>query len=137
MTEPLDTHPPDRALVERVVAHDVATTVRRMRDAAGARGMTVFTVIDHAAAARQVGLELQDEVLLIFGAPQVGTALMQAAPRAGLDLPLHVLVWDDDGATRVSYRPPGALLDEHRLDGLGAVVDRMATALEAVVSAAA
>jgi uncharacterized protein (DUF302 family) len=62
---------------------------------------------DHAAGARTVGLELPDEVVLVFGSPTAGTPLMQADPRAGIDLPLRILVWSDDGGTRVAFRDPG------------------------------
>jgi uncharacterized protein (DUF302 family) len=40
---------------------------------------------------------------------------MAAAPLAALDLPLKVLVWDDDGQTRVSYYGPAALAGRYRL----------------------
>ena len=34
---------------------------------------------------------------------------MQAMPLAALDLPLKVLVWDDDGQTKLTYTSPAAL----------------------------
>ena len=51
--------------------------------------------IDHAAGAREAGLELADEDLLIFGHPRTGTPLMIASPSIAIDLPLKVLVWED------------------------------------------
>ena len=59
--------------------HDVTTTVDRIAGALRRRGITEFARIDHAAGAREAGLELDDEVLLVFGSPAVGTALMRAA----------------------------------------------------------
>ena len=38
-----------------------------------------------------------------------------AAPLAALDLPLKVVVWDDDGQTKVSYYSPDALAARHHL----------------------
>ena len=40
---------------------------------------------------------------------------MAAAPLAALDLPLKVLVWDDEGQTKVSYYAPAALAARHHL----------------------
>jgi uncharacterized protein (DUF302 family) len=40
---------------------------------------------------------------------------MAAAPLAALDLPLKVVVWDDDGQTKVSYYSPDALAARHHL----------------------
>ena len=39
-----------------------------------------------------MGLELPDEVVLVFGDPAVGTALMQTDPRVGIELPLRILI---------------------------------------------
>jgi uncharacterized protein (DUF302 family) len=34
---------------------------------------------------------------------------MEAVPLAALDLPLKVLVWDDEGQTKLTYTAPAAL----------------------------
>src|SRR3712207_3939021 len=85
------------------VPGDVASVVDQLTAALRARGIEIFATVDHAAGARAAGLELADEVLLVFGNPAVGTALMQADPRCGLDLPLRMLVWSQDGTTRVAH----------------------------------
>ena len=98
------------------VPGDVPAVVDRVTASLQARGVTVFAAIDHAAGARAAGLELSDEVLLVFGNPAVGTALMQADPVAGYDLPLRMLVWSQDGVTRVAYEDPAALGKRYALD---------------------
>jgi uncharacterized protein (DUF302 family) len=40
---------------------------------------------------------------------------MVAAPMAALDLPLKVLIWDDNGQTKVSYYGPAALAKRYDL----------------------
>ena len=46
---------------------------------------------------------------------------MAASPLTALDLPLKVLVWDDEGQTKVSYYAPDALAARHHLSpGLAA-----------------
>jgi hypothetical protein len=67
-------------LIEAEVPGDVATTVDRVTAALHARGVTLFATIDHAAGARALELALPDEVVLVFGNPAGGTALMQADP---------------------------------------------------------
>jgi hypothetical protein len=45
-------------------------------------------------------------------------AVMLAAPLAGLDLPLKVLVWEDgQGAVAVSYDAPESLTERHHIEG--------------------
>jgi uncharacterized protein (DUF302 family) len=125
-----------RGVSELTGSATVHATVSRIYEGARALGLLVFARVDHGAGARDAGLDLADEVLLLIGSPEVGSAVMQAAPRAGLDLPMRVLVWDDRGTTRVTWRDPRGLADIHRLDGLGDVLDRMAAGLTRVIEAA-
>jgi uncharacterized protein (DUF302 family) len=81
-------------------------TVARVLDAISQKGLTVFAQFDHAAGARDAGMDLSNEVVIVFGNPRAGTPLMQADPRVGIELPLRVLVWDQDGQTLVGYNDP-------------------------------
>jgi len=87
----------------------VAETVERLRTLMTQRRMTIFATIDQRAAAREAGLDLRETVLILFGNPLAGTPVMDAVPLAALDLPLKILVWDQDGRTLVSYLSPAAL----------------------------
>ena len=49
-------------------------TLRRLLESIAGHGLTVFSQIDHAGAAREVGMELADEVVVLFGNPRAGTA---------------------------------------------------------------
>ncbi len=49
---------------------------------------------------------MQQATVLVFGNPRVGTPPMLAQPLAALDLPLRVLIWEQDRKTRVSYQEP-------------------------------
>jgi uncharacterized protein (DUF302 family) len=93
----------------------VTDAVAKFTGMIAAKGMKLFAVIDQAAEARQVGLTLRDTVLVIFGSPAAGTPVMAASPLAALDLPLKVLIWSDEGQTKVSYYAPAALAARHHL----------------------
>jgi uncharacterized protein (DUF302 family) len=100
-----------------------------------ARGMTVFAHIDHAAGASAAGLLLRPTDLLIFGNAKAGTPLMQSIQTIGIDLPLKVLVWQDEaGNTWVSYNDPAWLAQRH---ALGPAADPAITALSAALDAVA
>jgi uncharacterized protein (DUF302 family) len=86
-----------------------------MSELAAAKGLEVFAVIDHSGEALAQGLELRDTKVVVFGSPVAGTPVMQAEPLAALDLPLKILVWDDDGQTRVSYTAPSELAARYGL----------------------
>jgi uncharacterized protein (DUF302 family) len=102
-------------VVTKLSPHPVAETVSRLTSMISAKGIRLFAVIDQSAEARQAGLTLRQTTLVIFGSPAAGTPVMAAAPLAALDLPLKVLVWDDDGQTKVSYYSPDALAARHHL----------------------
>ena len=102
-------------LTTKTSSRTVSETVARLESLAEAKGLKVFAVIDHSGEAKNAGLELRDTKVVIFGSPQAGTPVMQAAPLAALDLPLKVLIWSDEGQTKVSYYAPAALAARHHL----------------------
>ena len=105
----------DPRIVTKLSPRSAAETVARLTAMVSAKGMKLFAVIDQRAEARQAGLDLRDTTLVIFGSPVAGTPVMAAAPLAALDLPLKVLVWADEGQTKVSYYSPDALAARHHL----------------------
>ena len=106
----------DAGIVTKISPRSVADTVTRFTGILGAKGVRVFDVIDQAAVAREVGQELRDTTLVIFGSPAAGTPVMVAAPLAALDLPLKVLIWDDAGQTKVTYVATAELAARYQLD---------------------
>jgi uncharacterized protein (DUF302 family) len=113
MTE--DSHWNEPDVVTKLSPRTVVETVSRLTDLVRAGGMKVFAVIDQSVEARQVGLELRDTTIVIFGSPAAGTPVMAASPLSALDLPLKVLVWADEGRTMVSSYIPAALAARHHL----------------------
>jgi uncharacterized protein (DUF302 family) len=116
--------------------HDHAETVRRLIAAIEQRGMTVFARIDHAAAAREVGLELSDEQVVLFGNPRAGTALMQDDPTVGIELPLRVVVWRSGDVVLLGYNDPRELADRYHLESHMATLQTMSTLLADLVGEA-
>jgi uncharacterized protein (DUF302 family) len=108
---------PAEGLVTVRSQHGPEETMNRLGAAVRAKGLTVFAQIDHAAGAEAVGLPLRPTELLVFGNARSGTPLMQASQTIGIDLPLKVLVWQDEaGATWLSYNDPDWLARRHGLD---------------------
>ncbi|MBV8220515.1 MAG: DUF302 domain-containing protein, partial [Solirubrobacterales bacterium] len=64
-----------------------------------------------------------------------GTPVMQAVPVAALDLPLKVLVWDDEGQTRLTYTAPATLAARYGLsDDLAARLAAIEPLTDAVIA---
>ena len=125
-------------MVTKRSASSYGETVVRLIDAIESRGLTVFARIDHAAAARETGLELADEQVVLFGNPRAGTPLMQSDPRIGVELPLRILVWADADGVLLGYRDPRELAGPYDIAAEHqAILEQMATLLGALVDEAA
>ena len=126
---------PAADITTKVSPLSVTDTVSRLTSLLAAKGMKLFAVIDQGAEARHIGLQLRETVLVLFGNPAAGTPVMDAAPLSALDLPLKVLIWDDDGHASVSYYGPAAIAARHSLSSELAAklagIDRLTDALVA------
>jgi uncharacterized protein (DUF302 family) len=109
----------------------------RILEVISRRGLTVFAQIDHAAAAREVGLDLPDEVVVVFGNPRAGTPLMQLDPRIGIELPLRLLVWERGGEVRIGYEDPRDLASRYDLGPQAETLEAMASLLAQIAREAA
>lgn len=96
--------------------HSVDQTVQRLEGILQAKGVKLFSVIDHSGEAEKAGMQMRPTKLLIFGNPKAGTPLMIASPSIAIDLPMKVLVWEDaDGKVQVSYNTAAYLQSRHGL----------------------
>ena len=129
----------DVGLVTIESRHPMAETRALLEAALNNKGVTVFARIDHAAGAHAAGLQLRPTVLVIFGDARAGTPLMQGDQRAGLDLPLKALVWEDGmGRAFVSYNDPRWIARRHSLTGDAAeAAQRLAATLDGLAKAVA
>jgi uncharacterized protein (DUF302 family) len=124
-------------MVELTASGDADEVEARLREALDAHGLQLFARIDHAAGARKADIDLDANVLLIFGNTRVGTPLMRADPRVGVELPLRMLIWQDSDGTRVGYLDPRELAGRYSLDGQEETLERQAAVLSTVAAAAA
>ena len=117
-------------LITKPSPHSVTVTVDRLVAAVEGAGATVFARVDHAAGATAVGAELRPTQMLMFGNPKLGTPALQAAQTAGLDMPLRVVVYQDQAdQVLVAYHAPSKLSDDHGIPADAEVLKKMAGAL--------
>ena len=106
----------NKGIIDIPSNHSVEQTVEKLKNILQSKGVTLFALIDHSGAAEKVGMKMRSTKLLIFGSPKAGTPLMLAAPSSAIDLPLKILVWEDDrGKVWVSYNSPDYLRERHDL----------------------
>ena len=110
-----------------------------LKEAIAEQGIKVAKVllthghVDHAAGAKSIGQTIRPMELIVFGNPKLGTPLMQSNRHVAIDLPMRVLVWEDDaGKVWIGYTPPSTLKTRYKLDGRDEILKTLAGALEAL-----
>ena len=105
-----------KGLIDIPSSHSVDETVTKLEGILQAKGITVFALVDHSGEAAKAGMKMRPTKLLIFGNPRAGTPVMLAAPSSAIDLPLKILVWEDDqGKVWITYNSPSYLQERHNL----------------------
>ena len=106
----------DNGLINLPSNHSVEKTLDRLRGILAAKNITLFAVVDHSGEAAKVGMKMLPTKLVIFGNPKAGTPVMTASPSSAIDLPLKILIWEDDhGKVRITYNSPGYLQQRHNI----------------------
>lgn len=121
-------------VVSRASPFGLDDALRRFEALLRQRGIALFAHIDQAAEAARVGLSLRPTHLFVFGNPRAGTPLMVAAPLVALELPLKLLVWqDEDGQVWLTYQDAAFVAQRYQLPAelqpplaaVGALVDAL------------
>jgi uncharacterized protein (DUF302 family)/uncharacterized membrane protein YidH (DUF202 family) len=106
----------DKGIIDKPSNHSVEQTVEKLKNILQSKGITLFALVDHSGEAEKVGMKMHPTKLLIFGSPKAGTPLMLAAPSSAIDLPLKILIWEDNqGKAWISYNSPEYLKERHGL----------------------
>ena len=86
-------------------------------------GIPIFAEFDHYQNAKEVNLDLRKTTVIVFGSPKVGTLLMQANQNIALELPLKLLVMEDNsGNTIVRFKKMKYTAKEYNLENNEIVV---------------
>jgi uncharacterized protein (DUF302 family) len=125
-------------VVNVLSAFNVEKTADRLENVLKDKGMTIFNRIKHSEGAANVGIQLRDTELIIFGNPKVGSPLMECQQSVAIDLPQKALIWKDDkGKVWISYNNPGYLVKRHNITGCKEVILKIEKALANIAKSAA
>ncbi|WP_420431976.1 DUF302 domain-containing protein [Hyphobacterium sp.] len=111
------------------IEHSLDQTIDRIETEAANRGARIVARVDHAANAATTGVDIDDATLVIFGNPALGTPLIAESRTAGLDLPVRLLVWEEDGDVWLAYTDPAVIAGRHGIDANSEAVKQMSEAL--------
>lgn len=117
----------DNGLLSVKSKFNVMHTADRFIGVISKNGLTVTKHVKHSESAKKANIELRPTELVIFGNAAIGAPLMKCAPSIGIDLPLKLLVWQDENLqTWMTYNDLSYIADRHALpadcrDGLNKI----------------
>ena len=118
-------------LINKTSSYNVQKTMDRFEKIVKDKDFNVIARVNHTAAAKKSGSTLRPTELLIFGNPKLGTQLMLSNQTIGIDLPLKVLIWEDDkGVVTLSYNDPAWLQKRHGITDRNKAFAKMTGALD-------
>lgn len=116
----------------------VEKTADRIETILQEKGITIFNRIKHSEAAGEIGIELRDTELIIFGNPKVGSPLMKCQQSVAIDLPQKFLIWEDEnGQVWISYNDARFLEERHNITDCEEVILKIEKVLAGIAKSAA
>ena len=108
-------------------------TVAALQKTLNSKGINIFATIDHQAAAKAVGENMQPATVLIVGNPKVGTALMQENPRLAIELPLKILIYKEEKIVRIRYEKISAIAEKYHIKQNFATAEKIDAAMRQLI----
>ncbi|RAX56829.1 hypothetical protein CCZ01_08200 [Helicobacter monodelphidis] len=96
----------DEQFVLKESKNDLKQTLQKAKDFIASKGLKLFYIVDHAAAAKEAKKNLEPTQVLIFGNPAAGADKMTATPNLAVQLPLKLLIYERKGKTFVGFVRP-------------------------------
>nr|WP_314474439.1 DUF302 domain-containing protein [uncultured Capnocytophaga sp.] len=104
-------------------------TVAALQKTLNSKGIIIFATIEHHKAAEAVGESMQPATVLIVGNPKIGTALMQENPRFAIELPLKILIYEENKTVNIRYEKIAAIAEKYHIKQNFATAEKIDTAM--------
>ena len=114
--------------------YDFKQTVGRLKKNFKANNIAIFAEIDHAKAAKKSQENLLPTTVLVVGNPKVGTRLMQENPKVAIELPLKVLVYEENGIVQVRYKFVSLLVSDYKLERVEQITQKIDIAMGKIIA---
>lgn len=88
-------------------------TVSKIKEAIEGQQMMVVFVADHQAMLGMVGMQTKGMQTLEFFHPRYGKVIFQNDHRAGIEIPLRIVVMEEDMGTMFSYNKPSHIFEKY------------------------
>ena len=110
--------------------YDFKQTISRLKKNFKANNIAIFAEIDHAKAKEN----LLPTTVLVVGNPKVGTSLMQENSKVAIELPLKVLVYEENGIVQVRYKFVSLLVSDYKLERVEQITQKIDIAMGKIIA---
>jgi len=96
-------------------------------------GLVFFETVSHDAIAAARGVKIGEMREILFEDGGLTTSLIECQPTTALDLPLKILIWEENGDVYIAYMDPRFMKKRFMLSGCEEIVDKMGDLLARIV----
>ena len=120
--------------IKKKSASSVQETIDKLEVILREKEIAVFAKVNHFRNAKDIGLEMNESQVILFGNPKIGTLMMQKNIFVSLDLPLKIaVVQDDSGNVWVIYNSTKILTERYDFSD-SAIIERVDTLLDNITN---
>jgi uncharacterized protein (DUF302 family) len=115
--------------------YSVAETVERIKKDIAKKGIMFFGVIDQAKLGNAAGNTVRPSRLVMFGNPALGTTFITANPKAALDWPVRVVIYQEaDGSVYAAYNDFDYIAKRHGIENRTKEFDMATEVIQSIAS---
>ena len=109
-------------------------TIKVIKDFLKEKNIEIFAEINHRENAIKAGMDMQNEMLLIFGSPLTGTLLMEENPEIGIELPAKLLIYSTNDDVYLLYKNPEELIDIFKIRDYKEVLKKLKLLFDNIIN---
>lgn len=103
----------------------VDVTVEKLVESIKARDLVYFETVDHDAIAASQGVEIPPTRMILFEDPKLMIELISCAQTTALDLPMKILVWEENSDVYIGFFDPKVMKKRFMLQGCEDIISNI------------
>ncbi len=112
----------------------VQETVQKIVGIIQEKDLIYFETVSHEVIAEDQGIKIDPTEIILFEDPNLTTELIMCEQTAALDLPLKIMVWEENQDVYIGFIDPQLMRRRFLIDGCEETLSRMTALIVRVVN---
>lgn len=112
----------------------VAQTSKELVDIIKSKDLLYFETVSHDSIAQQRGVSIEPTQVIIFEDPDLSSALITCEKTTALDLPLKILVWEENEDVYIGFIDPALMRRRFLIVGCDDTLAEMTSLIVRVIN---